>query len=127
MIIGIGVDIVEIERIRKSLNKGDAFLEKIFAVEEIEALRKRNLRPEFVAGRFAAKEAVSKALGTGIRGFSFKDIVITNDDLGKPLVNFTGKAKDILNVYGKTIINLSISHENNNAIAFAILQEANNG
>lgn len=126
MIIGLGVDIVEIERIRELLNKGDAFLEKIFTVQEIEALKKRNLRPEFVAGRFAAKEAVSKALGTGIRGFSFKDIVISNDDLGKPLVKFTGKAEEIASSYGKTVVSLSISHEVNNAIAFAIIQEANN-
>lgn len=127
MIIGIGVDIVEIQRIRELLNRGNAFLEKIFTIDEIVSLRNRNFRPEFVAARFAAKEAVSKALGTGIRGFSFKDIIIFNDELGKPLVKLTGKAEEIANSYGKIVINLSISHEINSAIAFAILQEANNG
>lgn len=124
MVIGIGVDIVDVNRIKKLIDKSEAFIEKIFTEEEVSSLRERNLRPEFVAGRFAAKEAISKALGTGIRGFSFKDIIITNDVLGKPKVRLTGRAEEIAEANGKYFINLSISHEVNNAIAFAILEEA---
>lgn len=123
MILGIGVDIVEIRRIREILDKDNGFLEKIFTSNEIEYLRRRNLRPEYVAGRFAAKEAVSKALGTGFRGFSFRDIIIENSTLGKPIVTLKGKARVIANKTGNTNIHLSISHGEDNAIAYAVLEE----
>ncbi|MDU4891066.1 MAG: holo-ACP synthase [Clostridium sp.] len=123
MILGIGVDIVEIRRIREILAKDNGFLEKIFTSNEIEYLRRRNLRPEYVAGRFAAKEAVSKALGTGFRGFSFRDIIIENSTLGKPIVTLKGKARVIANKTGNTNIHLSISHGEDNAIAYAVLEE----
>ena len=123
MILGIGVDIVEIRRIREILAKDNGFLEKIFTSNEIEYLRRRNLRPEYVAGRFAAKEAVSKALGTGFRGFSFRDIIIENSTLGKPIITLKGKARVIANKTGNTNIHLSISHGEDNAIAYAVLEE----
>ena len=123
MILGIGVDIVEIRRIREILAKDNGFLEKIFTSNEIEYLRRRNLRPEYVAGRFAAKEAVSKALGTGFRGFSFRDIIIEKSTLGKPIVTLKGKARVIANKTGNTNIHLSISHGEDNAIAYAVLEE----
>ncbi len=123
MILGIGVDIVEIRRIREILAKDNGFLEKIFTSNEIEYLMRRNLRPEYVAGRFAAKEAVSKALGTGFRGFSFRDIIIENSTLGKPIVTLKGKARVIANKTGNTNIHLSISHGEDNAIAYAVLEE----
>lgn len=123
MILGIGVDIVEIRRIKEILDKNNGFLEKIFTPNEIEYLKSRNLRPEYVAGRFAAKEAVSKALGTGFRGFSFRDIIIENSTLGKPIVTLKGKARVIANKTGNTNIHLSISHGEDNAIAYAVLEE----
>ncbi|MEG1256134.1 holo-ACP synthase [Clostridium sp.] len=122
MIIGVGVDIVEIRRIKGILDKNNGFLEKIFTNNEIEYLKSRNLRPEYVAGRFAAKEAVSKALGTGFRGFTFKDIVVESTTLGKPIVTLRGKAKMIANKTGNTNIHLSISHGCDNAIAYAVLE-----
>lgn len=123
MILGVGVDIVEIRRIKEILDKNNGFLQKIFTANEIEYLESRNLRPEYVAGRFAAKEAVSKALGTGFRGFSFKDIIIESSTLGKPIVTLKGKARVIANKTGNTNIHLSISHGEDNAIAYAVLEE----
>jgi len=123
VILGVGVDIVEIRRIREILDKNNGFLEKIFTANEIEYLKQRNLRPEYVAGRFAAKEAVSKALGTGFRGFSFRDIIIESSTLGKPIVTLKGKAKVIAKKSGNTNIHLSISHGEDSAIAYAVLEE----
>ncbi|AEB75092.1 holo-ACP synthase [Clostridium botulinum] len=127
MIIGIGTDIVEIERIQKAINRNPNFITKLFTKNEIEYFKSRNMRPEFVAGRFAAKEAVSKALGTGFRGFEFKDIEIENNILGKPMVNLKGKAKKIDKKWGNYKIHLSISHGRENAIAYAILEVVDNG
>ncbi|HEY5575565.1 MAG TPA: holo-ACP synthase, partial [Clostridiaceae bacterium] len=68
MIAGIGTDIVEIGRIDKAIRKNAKFMDKVFSTEEKKYLKSRKMRPEYVAGRFAAKEAVSKALGTGFIG-----------------------------------------------------------
>ena len=116
------MDIVEIRRIREALDKHANFIDKMFSKNEIEYLKSRNLRPEFVAGRFAAKEAVSKALGTGFSGFEFKDIEIDRTTAGKPLVVLKGKAKLIAHKYGNYKIHLSISHGVDNAIAYAIME-----
>ena len=122
LIIGVGIDIVEIRRIKSAIESNERFLEKIFTSGELEYLRSRNLRPEYVAGRFAAKEAVSKALGTGFRGFDFKDIEIDRTTLGKPLVILKGKAKLIAKKQGQYNIHLSISHGEDSAVAYAILE-----
>jgi holo-[acyl-carrier protein] synthase len=129
MIVGIGVDIIEISRISKALHRNDKFLEKVFTELEIKYLQERKLRPQFAAARFAAKEAVSKALGTGFRGFGFRDIEIDRTELGKPIVNLKGKAKEIAESFGSFNIHLSISHGEDNAIAYAVLevQEAKGG
>ncbi|WP_127836630.1 holo-ACP synthase [Clostridium prolinivorans] len=126
MIIGVGVDIVEIRRIKEALDKNDKFMDKLFTKEEIEYLKSRNLRPEYIAGRFAAKEAVSKALGTGFRGFDFKDIVIDRTALGKPIVVLKGKAKLLIQKYGECKIHISISHGEDNAIAYALIESNSN-
>lgn len=122
MIFGIGTDIVEINRISDILSKQDRFIYKVFTEEEIRILRSRNMRPEFVAGRFAAKEAVSKALGTGFREFSFQDIEVINNELGKPEVRLYRKAEQIAGANGKYNLQLSISHGRDAAIAYAILE-----
>lgn len=124
MIIGVGVDIVEIRRIKEALERTENFVEKLFCKEEIEYLKSRSLRPEYVAGRFAAKEAVAKALGTGFRGFNFKEIVIDRTAFGKPIVVLKGKAKLIVQKYGDYKIHLSISHGEDNAIAYAVLESS---
>ena len=69
MIIGIGTDIIEINRIRKAVDKTNGFVEKVFTNKEIEMFKEKNMRYEVIAGNFAAKEAISKSFGTGIRGF----------------------------------------------------------
>ena len=91
-IFGIGTDIVNIKRMEKSLrNKNNAFKNKIFSKNEIIYCDKKNNPYSFYAKRFAAKEALSKALGTGIRkGINFKDIEILNDNFGKPSIKLKG-------------------------------------
>lgn len=122
MIAGVGVDIVEIRRIETAMNRTSGFLEKIFTDSELKHLKSRNLRPEYIAGRFAAKEAVSKALGTGFRSFNFKDIIVKNTDFGKPIVTLSGNADLIAKKMGEYNLQLSISHGEDNAIAYAILE-----
>jgi holo-[acyl-carrier protein] synthase len=122
LIIGVGVDIVEIRRIKEAISKHANFIDRMFSKNEIEYLKSRNLRPEFVAGRFAAKEAVVKALGTGFSGFEFKDIEIDRTAAGKPLVVLKGKAKLIAQKYGNYKIHVSISHGIDNAIAYAVME-----
>ncbi len=82
MIYGIGTDITEIRRIEKAITRNKNFTNKLFTKDEMDLWKKKNFKLEFIAGRFAAKEAVSKALGTGIRDFNFKDIEIINNELG---------------------------------------------
>ncbi|AMN34509.1 TPA: holo-ACP synthase [Clostridium perfringens] len=126
MIIGIGVDIIEIERVRQAIQNNKKFLSKLFTEREIDYFISRNMNSEVIAGNFAAKEAVSKALGTGIRGFSFKDIEILRNELGKPEVILHSGANLIGNKLvgnnNSLRIHLSISHNNSNAIAYSVLE-----
>jgi len=121
MILGIGTDIIEIERINRAINNTPMFLEKIFTKRELEELNRSTLRVESVAGNFAVKEAVSKAVGTGMRGFTFTDIEVFRDELGKPIVQVSDKIKDIIKV-DNYIFNVSISHNRTCAIAFVVLE-----
>ena len=126
MIIGIGVDIIEIERVRQAIQNNKNFLSKLFTEKEIDYFISRNMNSEVIAGNFAAKEAVSKALGTGIRGFSFKDIEILRNELGKPEVILHNGAKSIGNKLvgnnNSLRVHLSISHNNSSAIAYSVLE-----
>ena len=121
MIIGIGTDIIEIDRIEAAINNNKNFIKKVFTEKEIEMFNKRNMRSEVIAGNFAAKEAVSKALGTGIRGFSLIDIEVLRDEFGKPVAYLNNVIENIINKKYK--LNISISHNKTSAIAFAILEE----
>ncbi len=123
MIIGIGTDIVEIERIKKSVEKyGEKFLNKIFTQAELAySLPKKN-KFQHLAARFAAKEAVVKALADCCNdGFNWKDIEIINSENGKPEVRLFGKFAEYISD-GKSI-KISLSHEKNYAIAFAVLEK----
>ena len=126
MIIGIGVDIIEIERVRQAIQNNKNFLSKLFTERELDYFISRNMNSEVIAGNFAAKEAVSKALGTGIRGFSFKDIEILRNELGKPEVILHNGANLIGNKLvgnnNSLRVHLSISHNNSNAIAYSVLE-----
>ncbi len=129
MILGIGVDIIEIDRIQKAVKKQEKFLNKIFTVKEIEYFKSRKMNIEVIAGNFAAKEAISKALGTGIRNISFLDIEVLRDKFGKPLVNIENKIKEnietIFGVGQVYKIHITISHSKSNAVAYAILESLN--
>ena len=126
MIIGIGVDIIEIERVRQAIQNNKNFLSKLFTEKEIDYFISRKMNSEVIAGNFAAKEAVSKALGTGIRGFSFKDIEILRNELGKPEVILHSGANLIGNKLvgnnNSLRVHLSISHNNSSAIAYSVLE-----
>lgn len=122
MIIGIGTDIIEIERIEKAIKNNKHFLDKLFTKKEIILFKSKSMRSEVVAGNFAAKEAISKALGTGVRGFSFKDIEVLRDELGKPVATISEKAENVIE-NKEYKLNVSISHNNLSAIAFAVLEE----
>lgn len=120
-ILGIGIDIIEIDRIEKVLERTPRFLERNFTEKEIEYFKANNLRSESIAGNFATKEAISKAIGTGIRGFNLKDIEILRDDLGKPIVNTYNNLNDICIKYSVKEIKVSISHSENYAVANCLI------
>ncbi len=122
MIKGIGIDIIEVSRVENAVNKSSRFLEKIFSSEEIKYIESRNHNSFTIAGLFSSKESVSKALGTGIRGFNWTDIEIYHDELGKPLVKLKENAKTIARQKGIENINLSISHIKDQAISISIAE-----
>ncbi len=116
-IFGIGNDIVETLRIEKALSK-NGFKERVFTKKEIENIDRRGGKIESYAGRFSAKEAISKALGTGVRGFNLVDIEILNNEQGKPEVFLYNNLKDIEKEFQ---IQISISHCKEYATAVAII------
>ncbi|MGL5641972.1 MAG: holo-ACP synthase [Paraclostridium sp.] len=120
-IFGIGIDIVEIYRIKDIVEKNNRFIEKIFTENERKYFESKNFRVETIAGNFAAKEAISKALGTGIRNFEFKDIEVIRDEKGKPIVKTYNNLKEICIDYNVLEIKVSISHSENYAVANAIV------
>ena len=122
MIVGLGTDIVEIVRIGEMIDRhGEAFLNRIYTQEEIRYCQKRKHCNEAFAGRWAAKEAVMKALGTGfIRGIGWQDIEILAEKSGKPYVNIKGGAGEHAKKIGVERILITISHCRAYATATAI-------
>ena len=120
MIKGIGIDIIEISRIKQAMGKSDKFIDKIFTSGEKKIFEGKNYSPQTIAGHFAAKEAVSKALGTGIKNISWRDIEILKDSLGKPCVILHNNAKNLAYSMNIDKIFVSISHSRENAIAQAV-------
>lgn len=120
MIIGTGIDIIEINRIDDSVQRfGKAFLDRIYTAAEQHEHSERT----YFAGRWAAKEAVSKALGTGIgKDCSWLDIEILNNEAGAPVATLSGAALKRLNTLGGKKLYISISHERTNAVAMAIIE-----
>ena len=115
-----GVDIIEIPRIKQTLNRyGERFLKRVFTHDEIAYCRGR--APN-LAGRFAAKEAAMKALGTGVRGVSWKDIEVIRAESGAPSVKLHGRAKARAERLQVVEISLSISHSREFAVAFVVAQ-----
>jgi holo-[acyl-carrier protein] synthase len=120
MVIGNGVDIVSIQRIKKILDKNPRFLERNFTLNERALFQERRMSPATIAAGFAAKEAVSKAMGTGIRGFNLIDIEVLRDSLGKPFVILHGNAIEVAASKGIDVFEISLYHSDETAIAFVI-------
>lgn len=125
-ILGLGTDIVEIERIEKVLSRtGTAFAERVLSASELEYFYqlKPSTQIRFIAKRFAVKEAASKALGTGIAcGVSFQDFTVTNDIHGKPILQFSGVAKQLMTTMNGKSIHVTIADERRYAVATVILE-----
>lgn len=129
MIIGIGADIVGIDRIRGVIDRyGTRFINKCFTDDEKNQAAKRKNPVHFYAKRFAAKEAILKVLGTGMRaGLSWQDMSITNDDLGAPKVELSGGVLTAIKLKqgdnaNKPIISVSLSDEDAYALAFIVIE-----
>lgn len=124
MIYGIGTDIVEVERIASSIAQfGDEFAKRVLADSEFASYEESNIKPRFLAKRFAAKEAFSKALGTGLRApCTFQNIAVSHDDLGKPILKLAAELQALLQSKNITHTHLSISDERNLAAAFVVLE-----
>ena len=116
MIIGVGTDLIEIERIRRACEK-EAFLVRIYTEEEC---RQAGGRASRLAGNFAVKEAVAKVFGTGFRSFEPKEIEVLRDELGKPYVKLYGEARLLSERLGISRIFVSITITSLNAMAFAV-------
>lgn len=118
MVITTGIDVIEIERIEHAVNRwGERFLHRVYTDAEITYCRGRSQR---LAGRFAAKEAVSKALGVGIRTLRWADIEILPDRRGKPHVHLHGKAAEIAAAQGLSRFDVSITHSRSDAIVVVV-------
>ena len=120
MIYGIGNDIIEIDRISKSMERNPRIIDKLFSGREKDMLEAKGFKPESVAGNFSAKEAVVKALGTGLRGFKLQDLEILRDEVNKPYVVTSGRLRDICRERGISQIMVTISHSKHYASATAI-------
>lgn len=124
MIVGTGVDIVEIARIRKAVTKWKGkFLNRVFTATELDYAQSKKFLYQHLAARFAAKEAVLKAFGdSSINSMEWKEIEIINNRDGKPTVRLVGQAKKSMHKKRITDITVSLSHTKNYAVANAIVQ-----
>ncbi len=124
MILGTGIDIVETRRIADSMERfGERFLKRIFHDAEVAYARSMKKADLHLAARFAAKEAISKAFGTGIGGqLGWKDMEIRRRDSGEPYVVLHGKALDLMKARGATALHVSLSHTDAYAAASAVLE-----
>ena len=123
-IIGIGTDIIECLRIAQMIERhGELFINRVYTPLEIQYCQSRKQSTQHYAGRWAAKEAILKALGTGWRkGISWRDIEVRNDPGGRPVVAMRGGARDVVERLGITEMLISISHCRSHATAYAVAQ-----
>ena len=124
MIVGIGTDIVRVARMRANLDRhGERFARRILAPAELEEFLSHKRQAHFLAKRFAAKEALVKALGTGFRdGVKLPDIRVDHDGLGKPGLKYDGKTAQLLRQLGVALSHISLADEDDYAVAFVILE-----
>jgi holo-[acyl-carrier protein] synthase len=124
MVLGIGTDVIEIERVRESIDRfGERFLERVFTPGEIAyCMRKKNSAESFAA-RFAAKEAGAKALGTGIsRGVSWKEIEVRREMGERPTLHWSGRAAERAEAMGVRGVELTLTHSRTEAMAMVLVQ-----
>ncbi len=122
MILGIGLDVVSVARLRRWKDYPGLF-KRFFNPEELKvALPRGKAGILSLAARFAAKEAFGKALGGGIWGFSLKEIAVMNDPYGKPYMVLSGNAEKAFNASGASKIFVSLTHEHDNALAMVIIE-----
>lgn len=125
MIVSIGIDIVEVYRIRETLERTPRFTERVFTEKERAYCQSKGaVAAQSFAARFAAKEAFLKALKTGWRGkITWQDMEILNDSQGVPALEIKGEARKLLENLGADVIHLSISHTTDHAVAQVILEK----
>ena len=125
MIAGIGIDLVEVARIRELTERhGRRFLERTFTPAEIEYADGRARRDEHLAARFAAKEAAVKALGTGVRfGIKLTDVEVVTGPMGQPALRLVGEAARRASELGVVATHVSISHVKESAVAVVVLEK----
>lgn len=125
-VIGIGVDLVECARIQHSLDRfGDRFLHRVFTDGEIEYSMSMKFPARHLAARFAAKEAVSKAFGTGIgKAMGWRDLDVRKKPSGEPYLVFAGEAEQLAQTRGVTSALITLSHTDNHAMAMVVLEGA---
>lgn len=124
MILSIGIDLIEVGRVRQTVERTPRFVERVFTEREREYCESRGAAAaQSYAARFAAKEATLKALKTGWRdGIAWHDVEISSDELGAPYLILTGKAKEIFDQMNATAIHLSLSHTTEHAIAQVVIE-----
>jgi holo-[acyl-carrier protein] synthase len=125
MLLGTGIDLIEIDRITQSIERfGDRFLARIFTSGEIAYCQRKKSFAESFAARFAAKEAGAKALGTGIQhGVTWKELEVRREPGHRPTLHFTGRAQEIANRMGVRHISLSLTHNTTTAMASVHLED----
>ena len=125
MIIGTGIDLAEVPRIRASIERyGDRFLQRVYTEQERAYVQRKANKFERYAARFAAKEAGMKALGTGWRrGVTWHDFEVANLPSGRPTLRLHGVARAIADKMGVRNINLSLTHTTENGMAFVIFED----
>lgn len=126
MIKGIGIDIVHVNRMERWL-ANSKLLERFFHPDELTTALSRKNSAQSLAARFAAKEAFCKALGTGIAEIALKDIMVYNNENGKPELKLFGTAQKALEKTGADMVHISLTHEKDNAVAMIVLEGYGDG
>ncbi|MEO6909386.1 MAG: holo-ACP synthase [Edaphobacter sp.] len=125
MVLGLGTDLIEIERVQQSLDRfGERFMQKVFTEGEIAYCVRKKQAAESFAARFAAKEATAKALGTGIsRGISWKEIEVRRNAGERPTLYLSGRAAERAKAMGVRNLHLTLTHSRDVAMAVAVVED----
>lgn len=122
MIYGIGTDIIEISRVKRAIERNSGFINRLFSKEEQEYYEYRKWNPQNIAGGFSAKEAVLKAIGTGLHKFKWKELEIMRDTNGRPFVRLNGNLKEYADNNYIGLIHISVTHCKEYAAATAVAE-----